>query len=68
MAWGSWSDPTQARRQAGVAAYQDYWNEKDWFPAIDLDGKEFVYVRGCVSFPPLLNGAAGAHKSQSRRK
>jgi cation diffusion facilitator CzcD-associated flavoprotein CzcO len=22
---------------------QDYWNEKDWLPAIDLDGKEFVY-------------------------
>lgn len=23
---------------------QDYWNEKDWFPAIDLDGSEFVYA------------------------
>lgn len=22
---------------------QDYWNEKDWIPAIDLDGPEFVY-------------------------
>ena len=22
---------------------QDYWNEKDWFPAIDLEGEEFVY-------------------------
>ncbi len=22
---------------------QDYWSEKDWFPAIDLDGEEFVY-------------------------
>jgi len=22
---------------------QDYWNEKDEFPAIDLDGPEFVY-------------------------
>ena len=22
---------------------QDYWNEKDWLPAIDLDGNEFVY-------------------------
>jgi cation diffusion facilitator CzcD-associated flavoprotein CzcO len=22
---------------------QDYWNEKDWLPAIDLDGQEFVY-------------------------
>ena len=22
---------------------QDYWSEKDWFPAIDLDGAEFVY-------------------------
>ena len=23
---------------------QDYWNEKDWFPAIDLEGEEFVYA------------------------
>lgn len=22
---------------------QDYWNEKDWIPSIDLDGAEFVY-------------------------
>ena len=22
---------------------QDYWNEKDEFPAIDVDGPEFVY-------------------------
>lgn len=22
---------------------QDYWNEKDWIPAIDLEGEEFVY-------------------------
>jgi len=22
---------------------QDYWNEKDWIPAIDLDGPEFAY-------------------------
>ena len=22
---------------------QDYWNEKDWLPAIDLDGPEFTY-------------------------
>ncbi len=22
---------------------QDYWSEKDWFPAIDLDGEEFEY-------------------------
>ena len=25
---------------------QDYWNEKDAFPAIDLDGTEFVYGIG----------------------
>ena len=23
---------------------QDYWNEKDWFPAIDLEGEEFAYA------------------------
>jgi hypothetical protein len=23
---------------------QDYWNEKDWFPAIDLEGEEFSYA------------------------
>ena len=23
---------------------QDYWNEKDWFPAIDLEGEEFDYA------------------------
>jgi cation diffusion facilitator CzcD-associated flavoprotein CzcO len=23
---------------------QDYWHEKDWIPAIDLDGPEFVYA------------------------
>ncbi len=37
---------------------QDYWTEKDTFPAIDLDGEEFVYGRRPAV--PLTEGGWGA--------
>ncbi|HLY80491.1 MAG TPA: NAD(P)/FAD-dependent oxidoreductase [Caulobacteraceae bacterium] len=66
MAVGSWIDPEnfnpgylmrsmhllpQAGDKPEWRHTQDYWGEKDAFPAIDLDGPEFVYDGGADGAP-----------------